>query len=73
MVQARWGHLNPDSSTLTAAQALALDKHFVIEQTVRHRAGLFPKFNGTAGVSGGAAASRMPAAGRTTQSVKTSV
>jgi cellulose synthase/poly-beta-1,6-N-acetylglucosamine synthase-like glycosyltransferase len=50
MVQARWGHLNPDSSTLTAAQALALDKHFVIEQTVRHRAGLFPKFNGTAGV-----------------------
>ncbi len=50
MVQARWGHLNPDTSTLTAAQALALDKHFAIEQTVRHRAGLFPKFNGTAGI-----------------------
>jgi cellulose synthase/poly-beta-1,6-N-acetylglucosamine synthase-like glycosyltransferase len=50
MVQARWGHLNPETSILTAAQALALDKHFVIEQTVRHRADLFPKFNGTAGI-----------------------
>lgn len=50
MVQARWGHLNGGASTLTGAQALALDKHFVIEQTVRHRADLFPKFNGTAGI-----------------------
>lgn len=50
VVQARWGHLNAHSSLLTAAQALALDKHFVVEQTVRHRADLFPKFNGTAGV-----------------------
>ncbi len=50
MVQARWGHLNADDSPLTAAQAIALDKHFAIEQTVRHRADLFPKFNGAAGI-----------------------
>jgi cellulose synthase/poly-beta-1,6-N-acetylglucosamine synthase-like glycosyltransferase len=50
MVQARWGHLNPEESLLTAAQAIALDKHFAIEQTVRSEADLFPKFNGTAGV-----------------------
>lgn len=50
VVQARWGHLNAHDSLLTEAQALALDKHFVVEQTVRHRAELFPKFNGTAGV-----------------------
>jgi cellulose synthase/poly-beta-1,6-N-acetylglucosamine synthase-like glycosyltransferase len=49
-VQTRWGHLNADMSPLTAAQALALDKHFVIDQTTRHRAHLYPKFNGSAGV-----------------------
>lgn len=49
-VQARWGHLNDGDSPLTAAQALALDKHFAVEQLVRFRADLFPKFNGTAGV-----------------------
>lgn len=50
LVQTRWGHLNANESALTAAQALALDKHFVMEQTVRFRAELFPKFNGTAGI-----------------------
>lgn len=50
MVQARWGHLNEADSALTGAQAIALDKHFAIEQLVRHRAGCFPKFNGSAGV-----------------------
>jgi cellulose synthase/poly-beta-1,6-N-acetylglucosamine synthase-like glycosyltransferase len=50
MVQTRWGHLNPFESQLTAAQTIALDKHFAMEQTVRHRASLFPKFNGSAGV-----------------------
>ncbi len=50
MVQTRWGHLNQDNSFLTAAQAMAMDKHFVIEQTVRHRADFYPKFNGTAGI-----------------------
>ncbi len=50
MVQARWGHLNDQESVLTAVQALALDKHFALEQTVRHRANLYPKFNGAGGV-----------------------
>jgi cellulose synthase/poly-beta-1,6-N-acetylglucosamine synthase-like glycosyltransferase len=50
MVQSRWGHLNPSDSYLTAAQTIALDKHFVMEQTVRHRANFYPKFNGSAGV-----------------------
>ncbi len=50
MIQARWGHLNAEESALTAAQSIALDKHFVMEQTVRHRAGLFPKFNGAGGI-----------------------
>lgn len=50
LLQTRWSHLNAHSSGLTGAQAIALDKHFAIEQTVRFRADLFPKFNGTAGV-----------------------
>jgi hypothetical protein len=50
MVQTRWGHLNDGRSPLTSAQAIALDKHFAMEQTVRHRANLFPKFNGAGGV-----------------------
>ncbi len=50
MVQTRWEHLNGDYSMLTRAQALALDGHFVIEQTVRNKAGFFINFNGTGGV-----------------------
>ena len=50
MVQTRWEHLNEDYSLLTKIQALALDGHFVIEQTVRNRAGFFINFNGTGGV-----------------------
>ncbi len=50
MVQTRWSHLNNSHSPLTNAQAIALDKHFAMEQTVRHRADLFPKFNGAGGV-----------------------
>lgn len=50
VIQARWGHLNVGESPLTAAQSIALDKHFMMEQTVRHRANMFPKFNGTAGI-----------------------
>lgn len=50
MIQTRWGHLNSAASALTAVQAIALDKHFIMEQTVRHRANLFPKFNGAGGV-----------------------
>lgn len=49
-VQTRWGHLNAAYSPLTAAQALALDGHFVVEQAVRQRAGCFFGFNGSGGV-----------------------
>jgi cellulose synthase/poly-beta-1,6-N-acetylglucosamine synthase-like glycosyltransferase len=50
MIQTRWGHLNSEETLLTGAQAIAIDKHFAMEQTVRHRANLFPKFNGSAGI-----------------------
>jgi len=50
VVQARWDHLNRDFSLLTTAQALGIDGHFVVEQSARHRGGLFLNFNGTAGV-----------------------
>ncbi|MBK6847985.1 MAG: glycosyltransferase [Proteobacteria bacterium] len=50
MVQARWGHVNRDYSTLTEVEALMLDGHFVIEHTARHRSGRFFNFNGTAGM-----------------------
>jgi cellulose synthase/poly-beta-1,6-N-acetylglucosamine synthase-like glycosyltransferase len=49
-VQTRWGHINRNYSRLTAAQALALDGHFAVEQTARNRSGLLMNFNGTAGV-----------------------
>lgn len=49
-VQARWGHLNLDYSLLTRCQALALDGHFVVEQTGRMAAGYPFGFNGSAGV-----------------------
>lgn len=49
-IQTRWSHLNSDYSLLTQAQALALDGHFVVEQTVRQRSGWFFGFNGTAGL-----------------------
>ena len=50
MVQTRWGHLNENFSLLTMLQAMALNGHFVIEQTVRNRKGFFINFNGTGGV-----------------------
>lgn len=50
MVQTRWEHINSEYSMLTRTQAMALDGHFVIEQSVRNRAGFFINFNGTAGV-----------------------
>lgn len=49
-IQTRWGHLNRNYSRLTAAQAIALDGHFVVEQTARNRSGLLMNFNGTAGI-----------------------
>ena len=50
MVQARWGHLNRDYSTLTRVQSMMLDGHFVIEHIARNRSGRFFNFNGTAGI-----------------------
>ena len=48
-VQARWGHLNEGYSWFTRMQALAIDFHFLIEQSVRSQ-GFFTNFTGTAGV-----------------------
>ena len=50
MVQARWSHLNRGRSALTAAQAVMLDAHFLLEHAARMTHGLFFNFNGTAGV-----------------------
>ena len=49
-VQARWGHLNRDYSWLTKIQALAIDGHFLVEQSGRGDAGYWFNFNGTAGI-----------------------
>jgi cellulose synthase/poly-beta-1,6-N-acetylglucosamine synthase-like glycosyltransferase len=49
-VQARWGHLNDDTSTLTRLQGFGLDAHFAVEQTARIAAGYPAGFNGTAGI-----------------------
>ena len=50
MLQTRWSHLNREYSILTRAQAIALDGHFVVEQTARQRSGLLFSFNGSAGI-----------------------
>ncbi len=50
MVQARWGHLNREYSTLTRVQSMMLDGHFVVEHIARNRSGRFFNFNGTAGI-----------------------
>ncbi len=50
IVQVRWGHLNLNYSTLTKAQSILLDGHFLIEQASRFHGGMFFNFNGTAGV-----------------------
>jgi cellulose synthase/poly-beta-1,6-N-acetylglucosamine synthase-like glycosyltransferase len=50
VIQTAWGHLNADANWLTRAQRLAVDAHFVIEQTARSRSGWILPFNGTGGV-----------------------
>ncbi|HEV7920628.1 MAG TPA: glycosyltransferase family 2 protein, partial [Thermoanaerobaculia bacterium] len=50
MVQARWEHLNRDTSLLTRVQAIYLDAHFAIESAARNFSGRFFNFNGTAGI-----------------------
>jgi cellulose synthase/poly-beta-1,6-N-acetylglucosamine synthase-like glycosyltransferase len=49
-LQTRWGHTNRKYNSLTMAEAMAIDGHFVVEQTVRSRNDFFLNFNGTAGV-----------------------
>lgn len=49
-VQCRWGHINEDFSTLTSAQAVSLDLHFLVEQRAKSFTHFFMNFNGTAGV-----------------------
>jgi cellulose synthase/poly-beta-1,6-N-acetylglucosamine synthase-like glycosyltransferase len=49
-LQTRWGHTNRKYNSLTQAEALAIDGHFVIEQTVRSNNHFFLNFNGTAGI-----------------------
>ena len=48
MVQTRWSHLNAAANPLTGA--LALDAHFVVEQSGRAQAGWLLNFNGSGGV-----------------------
>jgi cellulose synthase/poly-beta-1,6-N-acetylglucosamine synthase-like glycosyltransferase len=50
MVQARWEHLNRTRSSLTRAQAVMLDAHFLVEHVARAAGSLFFNFNGTAGI-----------------------
>ena len=50
IVQTRWAYFNDNYSELTRTTALALDGHFVVEQSARCWAGWFLNFNGTAGV-----------------------
>ena len=50
MVQARWGHMNRDSSWLTRVQALMLDGHHLVENRARHAAGWLFNFSGTGGM-----------------------
>jgi cellulose synthase/poly-beta-1,6-N-acetylglucosamine synthase-like glycosyltransferase len=49
-LQTRWGHTNPQYNSLTRAEAMGIDGHFIIEQTVRSKNGFFLNFNGTAGL-----------------------
>lgn len=49
-VQCKWGHLNENYSSLTAAQAFSLDIHFLVEQKAKSMTNLFMNFNGTAGI-----------------------
>jgi cellulose synthase/poly-beta-1,6-N-acetylglucosamine synthase-like glycosyltransferase len=49
-VQTRWGHFNVHYNFITRLISMALDAHFVIEQTARAGSGLLMSFNGTAGI-----------------------
>lgn len=49
-VQTRWGHINNRYNLVTRMAAMALDAHFVVEQTARAGSNLLMSFNGTAGI-----------------------
>jgi len=49
-LQTRWGHTNRKYNSLTQAEAMAIDGHFIVEQSVRSQNDFFLNFNGTAGV-----------------------
>jgi len=49
-VQTRWGHINNRYNLVTHLLGMALDAHFIIEQTARAGSGLLMSFNGTAGM-----------------------
>jgi cellulose synthase/poly-beta-1,6-N-acetylglucosamine synthase-like glycosyltransferase len=49
-LQTRWGHTNRNYNSLTQAEALAIDGHFIVEQAVRSQHDFFLNFNGTAGL-----------------------
>ncbi len=49
-LQTRWGHTTREYNSLTQAEAMAVDGHFIVEQTARSRHALFLNFNGTAGL-----------------------
>jgi len=50
LVQCKWGHVNENYSSLTEAQAVSLDLHFLIEQKAKSLTRLYMNFNGTAGI-----------------------
>ena len=50
LVQCKWGHINEYYSTLTEAQAVSLDLHFLVEQKAKSLTHLYMNFNGTAGI-----------------------
>lgn len=50
IIQCRWSHLNRSFNFLTKAVAIAIDIHFMIEQTGRYAAGVFQNFNGSGGL-----------------------
>jgi len=49
-LQTRWGHTNRKYNSLTRAEAMGIDGHFIVEQTARSQHNLFLNFNGTAGL-----------------------
>jgi cellulose synthase/poly-beta-1,6-N-acetylglucosamine synthase-like glycosyltransferase len=49
-IQSRCEFSNAETNWLTRAQSLLFDSHFIMEQSVRARAGMLFQFNGTGGI-----------------------